>query len=90
MSFEFTKENIDLYLRELAKEYRKQIGKAMPAELVLIGGASILINYGFRNMTTDVDAILRGASAAVRRWHDSISALSSAWRAAARSSSAGR
>ena len=63
MSFEFTKENIDLYLRELAKEYRKQIGKAMPAELILIGGASILINYGFRNMTTDVDAEIRGAGA---------------------------
>ncbi len=63
MSFEFTKENIDLYLKELAKEYRKQVGKAMPAELVLIGGASVLINYGFRNMTTDVDAMISGASA---------------------------
>ena len=63
MSFEFTKENIDLYLKELAKEYRKQVGKAMPAELVLIGGASVLINYGFRNMTTDVDALISGASA---------------------------
>ena len=63
MSFEFTKESIDLYLKELAKEYRKQTGKAMPAELVLIGGASVLINYGFRNMTTDVDAEIRGASA---------------------------
>ena len=63
MSFEFTKENIDLYLKELAKEYRKQGGKAMPAELVLIGGASVLINYGFRNMTTDVDAMISGASA---------------------------
>ena len=36
--FEFTKENIDLYLKEVAKEYRKQAGKKMPAELVLIGG----------------------------------------------------
>ena len=61
--FEFTKENIDLYLKELAKEYRKQTGKKMPAELVLIGGASILINYGFRNMTTDIDALIQAASA---------------------------
>ena len=37
--FEFTKENIDGFLKELAKEYRKQVGKAMPAELILIGGA---------------------------------------------------
>ena len=63
MSFEFTKENIDLYLKELGKAYRKQAGKGMPAELVLIGGASVLINYGFRNMTTDVDALIKGASA---------------------------
>jgi hypothetical protein len=35
----------------------------MPAELVLIGGASVLINYGFRNMTTDIDALIRAASA---------------------------
>ena len=33
---EFTKENIDLYLKEVAKEYRKQAGKKMPAELVLM------------------------------------------------------
>ena len=61
--FEFTKENIDLYLKEVAKEYRKQAGKKMPAELVLIGGASVLINYGFRNMTTDIDALIQAASA---------------------------
>ncbi len=60
---EFTKENIDLYLKEVAKEYRKQVGKKMPAELVLIGGASVLINYGFRNMTTDIDALIQAASA---------------------------
>ena len=61
--FEFTKDNIDLYLKEVAKEYRKKAGKKMPAELVLIGGASVLINYGFRNMTTNVDALIQAASA---------------------------
>ena len=60
--FEFTKENIDLYLKELSKEYRKQVGKAMPAELILIGGAAVLINYGFRDMTTDIDALIHAAS----------------------------
>ena len=54
--FEFTKDNIDIYLKEVAKEYRKLGGKAMPADIILIGGASILINYGFRGATTDVDA----------------------------------
>lgn len=60
--FEFTKDNIDLYLKELSKEYRKQVGKAMPAELILIGGAAVLINYGFRDMTTDIDALIHAAS----------------------------
>ena len=46
---EFTKENINTYLKEVAKEYRKQIGKNMPAEMILIGGASILVNYGFNH-----------------------------------------
>ncbi len=58
----FTKDNLDAYLKELAKEYRRVSGKSMPAELILIGGASVLINYGFRDMTTDVDALLLAAS----------------------------
>jgi len=41
---EMTKENINLYLQAVAKEYRKLGGKSMPAEMVLIGGASVLIN----------------------------------------------
>ena len=60
--FEFTKGNIDLYLKELSKEYRKLGGKNMPAELILIGGASVLVNYGFRDMTTDIDGLIRAAS----------------------------
>ena len=58
----FTKENLDNCLRELAREYRKRNGKAMPAEIILIGGAAILVNYGFREMTTDVDAVIHAAS----------------------------
>ena len=58
----FTKENLDTYLKELAKEFKKINGKSMPAEIILIGGASILVNYGFRNMTTDVDAIIHASS----------------------------
>jgi len=59
---EFTKENIDTYLKEVAKEYRKQIGKNMPAEMILIGGASVLVNYGFRDMTTNIDAVIQAAA----------------------------
>ena len=58
-----TKENLDTYLKELAKQFRKLNGKAMPAEITLIGGASILINYGFRDSTYDVDALIHASSA---------------------------
>lgn len=59
----FTKENLDGYLKELAKEFRKKNGIKMPAEIILIGGASILINYGFREMTYDMDAIIKSSGA---------------------------
>ena len=58
----FRKKDLDLYLKELAKEFRKRNGKTIPAEITLIGGASILINYGFREMTYDMDAIMDAAS----------------------------
>lgn len=59
----FTRENLDSYLRELAKEFRKKNGSRKPAEITLIGGASILINYGFREMTYDMDAIIKSSGA---------------------------
>lgn len=64
-SNKLTKDNLDFYLRELAKEYRKLCGKRNPAEIILIGGASILANYNFRNSTEDIDAII-GASTAIK------------------------
>ena len=58
----FNKENLDNYLNELSKAYKKLGGKRMPAEIILIGGAAIIENYGFRDMTSDVDAIINAAS----------------------------
>ena len=58
----FKKENLDNYLNELAKAYKKLGGKNTPAEIVLVGGAAILENYGFRDMTTDIDAVITAAS----------------------------
>lgn len=59
----FKKDNLDLYLKELAKEYKKLVGRNMPAEIILIGGAAVIESYGFRDMTTDIDAIISAASA---------------------------
>lgn len=58
----FTKENLDRYLNELSKEYKKLGGRKTPVEIVLIGGAAVIESYGFRDMTTDVDAIVPAAS----------------------------
>ncbi len=57
----FNKENLDFYLRELAKEYRKLNGKKMKAEIILVGGAAVLSSYSFREMTTDIDAVIRAS-----------------------------
>ena len=35
----------------------------MPAEIILVGGAAVLAGYGFRDMTTDIDAIIYASSA---------------------------
>lgn len=58
----FTKGNLDQYLRELSKEYKKLGGRHVPVKIILIGGAAIIGSYGFRDMTTDIDAILPDVS----------------------------
>lgn len=58
---EFTKKNLDMYLKEVSKIYKKKC-RNTPAELTLIGGAAVLANYGFRDMTTDIDAIINASS----------------------------
>ena len=58
----FTKENLDKCLSRLAKEYRRINGNKVSAEIILVGGAAVLANYGFRDATYDIDAIIRAAS----------------------------
>lgn len=53
-----SKDNLDLYFKEFAKLYRKYFGKSYPIEFILVGGASILINYNFRDLTYDVDTLV--------------------------------
>ncbi|MCQ2551683.1 MAG: DUF6036 family nucleotidyltransferase [Clostridia bacterium] len=54
----FTKENFDYYFSELAKEFKKN-GKKIHAEIIIVGGGAVVTNYGFRETTTDVDAIIQ-------------------------------
>ena len=48
----------------------------MPAEITLIGGASILVNYGFRASTYDVDALIQASSAMKDAINSFLAALS--------------
>ena len=48
-------------IRRFAKEYRKTLGKAR-AEIIIVGGGSIMLNYKFRDSTQDFDVMLRAAS----------------------------
>jgi hypothetical protein len=77
----FTKDNLDACLSRLAREYRKLNGTKVPAEIVLVGGAAVLANYGFRDMTYDIDAIIRASSSmkdAINRVGDEMG-LPNAW-----------
>ena len=58
----FTTENIDQYMKALAKAYKKLGGRSTPAEIILIGGAAVLTDYGFREATYDIDAIITASS----------------------------
>lgn len=56
---ELTVEQIDACLLRLAQNYEKLNKKtAIPFEIIVVGGASILLNYGFRKSTQDIDAYI--------------------------------
>ena len=54
-----TKENACPILKAFAKEYKKQNGTSVPVELVIVGGGSILLNYGFRKATQNFDIMVQ-------------------------------
>ena len=58
-----TLNSLDEYLKDLGKEFRRSNGTKTHAEIILVGGAAILANYGFRDLTYDVDAIIVAPSA---------------------------
>lgn len=47
-------DTLEMMLKEFAKQYRKVYGTAY-CELIIVGGASIVANYGFRASTSDID-----------------------------------
>jgi hypothetical protein len=55
-------ENLDTILKDLAKEFCRINGKHMRAEIILVGGAAVIAQYGFRECTQDIDAVVYAAS----------------------------
>ena len=57
-SFSFTKEELEKVFRDIGKELKKKLkGNKFSYELIVVGGASILLNYSFRMSTIDVDCL---------------------------------
>lgn len=54
-----TKDNAYTILKAFAKEYKKQYGSHVPTEIIIVGGGSILLNYGFREYTQDFDILVQ-------------------------------
>lgn len=54
-NFSISKENINFYLNELSKEIKRLSEKGTKIELILVGGASVILNYTFRNSSSDLD-----------------------------------
>ena len=58
MMYSLSKDKIDNILFDIAKELKKKLkGKTFSYELIIVGGASILLNYSFRQSTLDIDCV---------------------------------
>lgn len=50
------KDSVELYLKELAKEFKRITGRKVKAEIIIVGGGSVILNYDFRMNSVDIDA----------------------------------
>lgn len=62
MQKEIFKKDIDHLLYLIAKEYKKQNKNYPEAEIIIVGGASVMLNYNFREKTTDLDVLIKASS----------------------------
>ena len=58
MLYNLTKIELEEIFKDLAKQLRKKLkGTKFSYELIIVGGASILLNYSFRTSTIDIDCL---------------------------------
>ena len=73
MYVDLNKGIIDECSKMLSKELKKEFGRNSTFEIIIVGGASIVLNYHFRETTLDIDALLPSNSSikdAIRRVAD--------------------
>ncbi len=58
----FGRSDIDYFCYLIAKEYKKVNRNNPEMELIFVGGASVLLNYNFRDETTDIDTLFHASS----------------------------
>lgn len=58
MYVDLNKGIIDECLKMLSKELKKEFGRNSTFEIIIVGSASIVLNYHFRETTLDIDALL--------------------------------
>ncbi len=56
MPKDIQKDSVDIYLKELAKEFKRITGRKVKAEIIIVGGGSVILNYDFRMNSVDIDA----------------------------------
>ena len=54
----YKKEDVERFLAQLSREIKKQFNRKTKVELIIVGGASVILNYGFRKTTMDIDAYI--------------------------------
>lgn len=58
MLFNLTKDELENIFKEMAKQLKRKLkGKDFSYELIIVGGASVLLNYSFRMSTIDIDCL---------------------------------
>lgn len=58
MLYSFTRQELDNIFGDIAKLLKKKLkNKKFSYELIIVGGASILLNYSFRMSTMDIDCL---------------------------------
>ena len=56
MPNDIQKNQIDIYLKALANEFKRITSRKVKAEITIVGGGALMLNYDFRMNSVDIDA----------------------------------